>query len=137
MGGMIAAVGSVLITPWNLYNNPDTIHYTLDILGCFIGPLYGVLIADYYLIKKRRVAVDDLYTMSPNGRYHYLRGYNPVAIGATLIGAIVVVIIVFAASSGVAAYSWFICAGIGFGLHYLGTAVAKNSLPTDDLTAAV
>ena len=42
---MIAAVGSVLITPWNLYNNPETIHYTLDTLGAFIGPLFGVLIA--------------------------------------------------------------------------------------------
>src|SRR6185437_4195852 len=52
-GGMIAAVGSVLITPWNLYNSPETIHFTLDTLGAFIGPLYGVLIADYYLIKKR------------------------------------------------------------------------------------
>ncbi|MDX6320865.1 MAG: nucleobase:cation symporter, family, partial [Propionibacteriaceae bacterium] len=123
MGGMIAAVGSVLLTPWNLYNNPATIHYTLDILGCFIGPLHGVLIADYYLIKKRRVVVDDLYTMSPQGRYHYTRGYNPVAIGATLMGAVVGVIIVFAASSGVAAYTWFICAGLGFVLHYVGTAV--------------
>ena len=49
---MIAAVGSVLITPWNLYNNPETIHYTLDTLGAFIGPLFGVLIADYYLVKQ-------------------------------------------------------------------------------------
>ena len=50
-GGMIAAVGSVLITPWNLYNSPETIHYTLDTLGAFIGPLFGVLIADYYLVQ--------------------------------------------------------------------------------------
>lgn len=135
MGGMIAAVGSILITPWNLYNSPETIHYTLDILGCFIGPLYGVLIADFYLVKKRRVSVDDLYTMNPKGRYHYYRGYNPVAIGATIVGAVAGVIIVFAASSGTAAYSWFICAGIGFVLHYVGTAVVKNSVPTDDLPA--
>jgi cytosine/uracil/thiamine/allantoin permease len=38
-GGMIAAVGSVLITPWNLYNNPEVVHYTLETLGAFIGPL--------------------------------------------------------------------------------------------------
>ena len=47
-GGMIAAVGSVFLTPWNLYNNPEVIHYTLDILGSFIGPLFGILIADFY-----------------------------------------------------------------------------------------
>ena len=39
MGGMIAAVGSIFITPWNLFNNPQVIHYTIDILGAFIGPL--------------------------------------------------------------------------------------------------
>ena len=84
-----------------------------------------------------RVVIDDLYTLSPKGRYYYTRGYNPVAIGATLIGAVVGVIIVFAASSDVAAYSWFICASIGFALHYAGTAFLKNSVPTDDLPAEV
>ena len=62
-GGMIAAVGSVFLTPWNLYNNPEVIHYTLDILGAFIGPLFGILIADFYIVQKQRVKVDDLYSM--------------------------------------------------------------------------
>jgi NCS1 family nucleobase:cation symporter-1 len=137
MGGMIAAVGSVLITPWNLYNSPDTIHYTLDILGCFIGPLYGVLIADYYLIKKQRVVVDDLYTLDARGRYHYTKGYNPVAIASTAVGAIVGVIIVFALPASVGAYTWFICAAIGFVGHFIGTAVVKNSVSVDDLPAAI
>ena len=73
---MIAAVGSVLITPWNLYNNPEVIHYTLETLGAFIGPLFGVLIADFYLIRKQRVVVDDLFTMSEDGKYWYTKGYN-------------------------------------------------------------
>ena len=77
MGGMIAAVGSVLITPWNLYNSPDTIHYTLDTLGAFIGPLYGVLIADYYLVKRRRVVVDDLYTLNADGQLPLQEGLQP------------------------------------------------------------
>jgi NCS1 family nucleobase:cation symporter-1 len=67
-GGMIAAVGSVLITPWNLYNNTDVIHYTLETLGAFIGPLFGVLIADYYLIRRQRIDVDAMFTMSPSPR---------------------------------------------------------------------
>jgi NCS1 family nucleobase:cation symporter-1 len=41
-GGMIAAVGSILLTPWNLFNSPELIHYTLDVLGAFIGPLFGI-----------------------------------------------------------------------------------------------
>src|SRR3954449_7288187 len=79
-GGMIAAVGSVLITPWNLYNSPDVIHYTLETLGAFIGPLFGVLIADYYLVRRQRVVVDELFTMSTTGSYWYRNGFNPTAV---------------------------------------------------------
>jgi NCS1 family nucleobase:cation symporter-1 len=113
-GGMIAAIGSVLITPWNLYSSPEVIHYTLDTLGAFIGPLYGVLIADYYLVKKRQVVVDDLYTMRPDGAYHYRKGYNPAAIAATVVGATVAMLVVLLGSSDAAAFSWFIGAGLAF-----------------------
>jgi NCS1 family nucleobase:cation symporter-1 len=118
-GGMIAAVGSVLITPWNLYSSPEVIHYTLDTLGAFIGPLYGVLIADYYLIKRRRVVVDDLYTLRPDGSYHFHRGYNPIAIGATAVGAALAMAVVLLGSAGAAAFSWFIGAGIAFAVHWM------------------
>src|SRR3954466_16226492 len=91
-GGMIAAVGSVLITPWNLYNNPDVIHYTLEILGAAIGPLFGVLIADYYLVRKQKVDVDAMFTMAPEGKYYYKKGYNPAAVIATAAGAVVAMI---------------------------------------------
>ena len=104
----------MLITPWNLYNSPETIHYTLDTLGAFIGPLYGVLIADYYLIKKRRVNIDALYTLDAGGKYHYKGGYNPVAIVATAISAIIGMIVVFWGSSEAATYTWFIGAGCAF-----------------------
>jgi len=116
-GGMIAAVGSVLITPWNLYNNPDVIHYTLETLGAFIGPLFGVLIADYYLVRKQKVVVDDLFTMSPEGRYFYRKGYNPPAIIATAIGAAVAMIpVLWTNGPGMATtaqYSWFIGMALG------------------------
>ena len=83
MGGMIAAVGSVLLTPWNLYSNPEVIHYTLETLGAFIGPLFGVLIADFYLVRKQKIVVDDLFTMSKTANYWYKGGYNPAAVIAT------------------------------------------------------
>jgi Permease for cytosine/purines, uracil, thiamine, allantoin len=77
MGGMIAAVGSVLLTPWNWYSNDTAIHYTLGILGALIGPLFGILIADYYLIRRQHVDVDSLFSMDESGQYWYDRGYNP------------------------------------------------------------
>ncbi|KAF0845171.1 NCS1 family nucleobase:cation symporter-1 [Nocardia caishijiensis] len=128
-GGMIAAVGSILITPWNLYNNPEVIHYTLEVLGAFIGPLFGVLICDYYLVRKQKVIVDDLFTLSEKGTYYYRKGYHPAAIVATAVGAGVAVFPVLAnglpGMHTAAKYSWFIGCGLGFATYYLLTAARR------------
>lgn len=114
-GGMIAAVGSIFITPWNLYNNPEVIHYTLDVLGSFIGPLFGILIADYYLVRKQHVDVDALYSMNPRGAYWYSGGYNRKAIWAMVPGALVPMLCVFTPTlHGAANYAWFIGTAVGF-----------------------
>lgn len=147
-GGMIAAVGSFLITPWNLYNNPDVIHYTLETLGAFIGPLFGVLIADFYLIRKRVVVVDDLFTLAPTATYWYRKGVNPPAVIATAVGAVLAVIPVVVPTSAVhwmgtaAQYSWFIGMGIGLAVYYLlgsRSAITATSLRpvTDDADPAL
>lgn len=118
MGGMIAAVGSIFITPWNLYNNPAVIHYTLDILGAFIGPLFGILIADFYLVKKERIVLDDLYTMSPAGTYWYENGYNRAAVTALIPSALVPALCVLIPSLGVVAnFTWFIGCALGFVIY--------------------
>lgn len=115
MGGMIAAVGSIFITPWNLYSNPEMIHYTLDTLGAFIGPLFGILIADYYFVQKQKVVVDDLYTMSPTGRYWYQGGYNQKAVIAMIVGAVVSLMPVIIPALHVAAnFAWFTGTAVGF-----------------------
>src|SRR4051794_31383112 len=123
-GGMVAAVGSVILTPWNWYANDEAIHYTLGVLGALIGPLFGVLIADYFLIRKEHVVVDDLFSMSPTGRYWYRNGYNPDAVTATAIaGAVSIasVILPKLADSAlwISDYSWFIGCGLGFAAYYL------------------
>jgi nucleobase:cation symporter-1, NCS1 family len=122
-GGMIAAVGSVLITPWNLYNNPEVIHYTLEVLGAFIGPLFGVLIAHYYVVSRQKVDVDAMFTMSEDGKYFYRKGYNPKAIIATAAGAVLALVpVLWAGGPGMATtaqYTWFIGMAVAFVVHTL------------------
>lgn len=119
-GGMIAAVASIFITPWNLYNNPQVIHYTLDILGSFIGPLFGILIADFYVVRKQVINVDDLYTMDKKGEYWYKDGYNTKAIYALIPSAIVPTLCVLIPNlQGLAKYAWFIGMGMGYVTYIL------------------
>ncbi|VFS69562.1 Allantoin transport protein [Raoultella terrigena] len=108
-GGMIAAVGSILLTPWNLFNSPELIHYTLDVLGAFIGPLFGILLVDFYLIKRGKISVDDLFDDTPKGQYWYRNGFNPKAIAALVPSVAIGLVISFIpALHEVANFSWFI-----------------------------
>jgi NCS1 family nucleobase:cation symporter-1 len=114
MGGMIAAVASIFITPWNLFNRPEVIHYTLDILGSFIGPLYGVLLVDYYLIKRQNTTLDDMFTMSPAGRYWYQGGVNRAAVYALIPAALIAIAcVIVPALHPLANFSWFIGVALG------------------------
>jgi len=71
--------------------------------------------------------VDDLYTLRPDGTYHYRKGYNPVAIAATALGATVAMLVVLLGSADAAAFSWFIGAGLAFALHW---GLARRTAPT-------
>ena len=129
MGGMIAAVGSVLLTPWNWYNNDAAIQNTLGVLGALIGPLFGILIAGYFVIGKQRIKVDEMFTMSETGAYWYKRGFNPNAVWAMVLAGVPTVGIAVLtrplAEAGIldlsylADFSWFIGCGLGFALFVL------------------
>lgn len=128
-GGMIAAVGSVLITPWNLFNSPELIHYTLDVLAAFIGPLFGILIADFYFIKKQNVVVDDLFNDNASGAYWYKGGFNPKAI-ASLAPAVVIGLIftLVPALQHLAPFNWFIGAFLGASFYYFLARESKSKI---------
>jgi NCS1 family nucleobase:cation symporter-1 len=135
-GGLIAAVGSVLVTPWNWYNNADAIFWTLGILGALIGPLFGILIADFYAIRRQQIVVDDLFTMSETGEYWYEKGYNPAAVKAVIIAGTVScgsVIIPKVADvlTWLPTYSWFVGCGAGYVLYVL-LARAQNVAGSGD-----
>lgn len=123
-GGMIAAVGSVFLTPWNWYANDAAIHYTLGLLGALIGPLFGILIAGYYVVAHQRIKTDAMFTMDVHGPYWYKDGFNPNAMKALLVAGIPAVFFgVFPklfADMGlfniawISDYSWFIGCGLGY-----------------------
>ena len=116
-GGFIAAVGSVFITPWNLFNSPDVIHYTLDMLAAFIGPLFGILLVDFYLVRKQVIDIPALYSDRPGDTYWYDNGVNRRAVWALVPAVIVGVIITLSGVKVLADFNWFIGCALG-GLFY-------------------
>ncbi|WP_432002970.1 NCS1 family nucleobase:cation symporter-1 [Streptomyces sioyaensis] len=108
-GGMISTVAALVVLPWNLFSNPVVINYFLGGLGAFLGPLYGVMMVDYYLIKRGRVDVAQLFVADESSPYYYRKGFNRKALIAfiptAVLSAVIALVPVF---SPIAAYSWFI-----------------------------
>lgn len=90
-GGLITSVLAVLVCPWIFVDSPHAITVFVSVFGAILAPLYGVMVADYYLVKRETITTPDLYTMSPAGRYHYDGGWNHVGLRAlALSGAIAI-----------------------------------------------
>ncbi|MBB6405758.1 NCS1 nucleoside transporter family [Arthrobacter sp. AZCC_0090] len=87
--GMASAVIGLVILPWNLYNNPTVIVYFLGGLGALLGPLFGVVMADYWLLRRAKINVPELFTEERTGAYFYRNGFNPRAIAAFTPAAII------------------------------------------------
>jgi NCS1 family nucleobase:cation symporter-1 len=117
-GGVIAAVGALFTMPWKIYGSPVAINYFLGALGAFLGPLFGIVIADYYLVKKGRVDVAELYRTGRQSAYWYQGGINRRAVAAFVPSAILTSSLALLPSfADVAAFSWFIGVVVAGGLY--------------------
>jgi NCS1 family nucleobase:cation symporter-1 len=71
--------------PWRLYNDAAAYIFTWLIgYGALLGPVAGIMIADYFVVRRQLLDVDDLYRRG--GAYEYRRGVNWIAIVALLVG---------------------------------------------------
>jgi NCS1 family nucleobase:cation symporter-1 len=94
--------------PWKRYNSPAVVDCFLGGLGALLGPLFGVIIADYWLLRRTRIDVPALYSDDAAGPYFYRDGINPRAIVAFVPAAILSLLIAFIpALHSVSAFSWF------------------------------
>ncbi|MCW3111758.1 MAG: family nucleobase:cation symporter [Segetibacter sp.] len=84
-GGLITGIIGILIFPWKLIADPNGYIFTWLVgYSSLLGPIGGIMIADYYFIRKQKLVVNELYEMK--GRYTFNNGYNSTAIIALLLG---------------------------------------------------
>lgn len=84
-GGYITGVIGILIFPWKLIADPGGyIFKWLIAYSSLLGPVGGIMIADYYFIRKKNLNLKDLYELK--GQYTFDNGFNKYAIIALIIG---------------------------------------------------
>lgn len=118
-GGLISALIGVLMMPWKLLATAGGFIFVwLTGYGALLGPIAGILIADYWIVRRGVIAVDALYR--EDGAYLYRGGWNPAALIAfaagvlpNLPGFLATAIPSLAGSfapfwTGLYAYAWFV-----------------------------
>src|SRR5436189_2410592 len=84
-GGLITGIIGICIFPWKLIADPTGYIFTWLVgYSSLLGPVGGIMIADYYFVRKQQLNIPDLY--NTNGVYRFKNGFNQAAIIALLLG---------------------------------------------------
>ncbi len=138
IGGLITGIIGILMRPWELVADPSGYIFTWLIgYSALLGPIGGVMIADYFVYRKKQLNVPALY--AADGEYTYRNGFSWVAIVALFAGALpslpgfLVTIKAIDGSAlpafllGLYNYAWFVGFGIAFLLYLALRKLAPNS----------
>ena len=91
-GGVITAVIGILMFPWEIIENLSAYIFTWLVgYGSLLGAIGGVMIVDYWLLRRERLDLVDLYSDDPRRQYWYSSGFNWRAIVAVVVAVAPVV----------------------------------------------
>src|SRR5437867_6192366 len=116
-GGLITGLLGIVMQPWRLLADPSGYIFTW-LLGYSggLGSIAGVLVADYWIVRRRELRLADLYL--PDGVYRYRAGWNPKAVVATALGcALAWGGLVIPALKPLYDYAWFVGFGVAFAVY--------------------
>jgi NCS1 family nucleobase:cation symporter-1 len=107
-GGLITGFLGLAMCPWKLLATPDAyIFGWLVGYSGLLGPVAGIMISDYFLIRKTELDVNSLYHCE--GVYYYTKGINPRAIAALVAGVVIALIgLVVKPLHFLYDYAWFV-----------------------------
>ncbi|MFN0247818.1 MAG: NCS1 family nucleobase:cation symporter-1 [Kofleriaceae bacterium] len=130
-GGLITGIIGIAMMPWELLANSKRYidGWLLGYSGS-LGSIAGVLIVDYWVLRKKTLDLKALYVR--DGVYHYKNGWNIAAVVATLVGTGVALAGAFwEPMKPIYDFSWFIGFGLAGGLYYLmmQSAVPPSVVP--------
>jgi len=128
LGGLITGLSGIAMMPWKLVADPTGYIFTWLIgYSALLGPIGGIMIADYFVYRKKILSIPALY--SGTGEYTYTGGFSLVAIVALLAGALpslpgflaTIHVIDGAHLSpfllGIYNYAWFVGFGLAFAVY--------------------
>jgi nucleobase:cation symporter-1, NCS1 family len=124
-GTVVTGILSVITFPWILLKSQWFFTF-INFYAAFLGPILGIMLSDYWVTRRRRLSVDDLY-VEREGSYWFRRGFSPAAFVTLVVASAVSLIFVDV--------SWLVGMPLAFVLHIvlvrLGLDRVKESAPAD------
>jgi len=118
IGGVITCFMGVAMMPWKLLANHRTFIFGwLGGYAAVLGPVAGIMICDYFIVRRKVLLVDDLYLRG--SAYEYSGGFNWKGVAALVIGtAVALVGLVFPSVRVLYDYSWFVGFAVAFVVYW-------------------
>src|SRR5881398_429053 len=117
-GGIMTCFMGIAMMPWKLLGSYKTMIFGwLSGYAAFLGPVAGIMICDYFVIRRRVLLLDDLYLRG--GVYEYSRGFNWRAVAALALGAGTALVgLAVPSVRALYDYSWFVGFAVSFAAYY-------------------
>ena len=119
---IIAFLGFLIGIFWLTYFSQIGVLSLIDTFGAFFGPLFGIMVCDFYFVKKENLVNKDIYSLERDGAYHYSGGWHIKGVYSLFLGFI------FSASTiwnpnlmFLQSYYWIIGALVSSLIYYLLT----------------
>ena len=137
-GALITAALGIVILPWKLYNDSAAYLFTWLLgYGAMLGSIGGIMIVDYFVLRRMRLDLDGLYRRG--GPYEYVRGWNLVALVALVLGiapnvpgflAALKVVEVGVVLAKIYDYAWFVSFFVSGAAYFVGMRfVSREGAP--------
>ncbi|KAK8857243.1 hypothetical protein PGQ11_013155 [Apiospora arundinis] len=85
-GAYIGLILSIAMCPWELLSSAGVFISVLSAYSVFLGPIVGIMVCEYWVLRKRRVKLSDLYHPGKSGLYYYWNGFNLRAFASWIVG---------------------------------------------------
>lgn len=135
-GGLITAVAGIVIMPWRLLSDFGAYIFGWLIgYSAFLGPIGGILMVDYYLIRRCQLDADGLYSL--DGPYRFQKGFNLKALVAFSLGVVAGLIgLVVPSLRFLYDQAWFVGLGVAGVVYWLLMAGEARQAATEGTPAA-
>lgn len=127
-GVLITGVCAILMMPWRLLSDPSVYIFNwLNVYSGFLGPIAAIMIADYFVIRKTELNLEDLY--KEKGEYTYVKGVNIMAVLALLLGVGVALVgKIIPSYAWLFDYAWF----VGFATSFVAYIIFMKAVPVQE-----